>query len=551
MKRLLRWLCPALFLAAAVAVIAFLHLFTQVDEAMTFINWDTSVRVLPDGTEQPVSDDVYSDTTALSGTYRFSGTLPEGLGEGSLLFETAGASLTLSLNGETIWHSESSGPESTLSMPQGTVPVPEGASGELTLTCTILDGSRIMFPPLLRFVPENLSSMESTALANRAAFPAGAAALALVLVFGVFLLSILAGRPDISLIPLILAMAGMIPMQLVQSEGGYFLPDSLTSILIRQEMGFAVPALLLLYLLMNWKRRLLKYFGIAFAWSAGAFLLCLAVSRMRGGYLSSYVLEALIPDIQAGYYSGLLYWLSLWLSFTAALISAFGVLRAYARQAAEAQALEIKNHLVTEGYHALQERIEADSETRHELKHRLTVLDCLCRNQDLAGIRETLDEMLHEQEQRSRVTFTGNPMVNTILQDAAARAARASIRMDTEIAVPDELPFPETDLCSLLMNLLDNALEAAAKVAPPRDRFLTIRMNVNAGHLAVVCENAFTGELKKDRRGNLLTVKEDALSHGFGYRQMKRITQKYNGLLRFHAEGGVFVLEAALRLPDM
>lgn len=189
MKRLLRWLCPALFLAAAVAVIAFLHLFTQVDESMTFINWDTSVQVLPDGSEQPVSDAVYSDTTALSGT------LPEGLGEGSLLFETAGASLTLSLNGDTIWHSESSGPESTLSMPQGMVPVPEGVSGELTLTCTVLDGSRIMFPPLLRFVPENLSSMESTALANRAAFPAGAAALALVLVFGVFLLSILAGLP--------------------------------------------------------------------------------------------------------------------------------------------------------------------------------------------------------------------------------------------------------------------------------------------------------------------------------------------------------------------
>lgn len=143
--------------------------------------------------------------------------------------------------------------------------------------------------------------------------------------------------------------------------------------------------------------RLWKYFGIAFAWSAGAFLLCLAVSRMRGGYLSHYVLDALIPDIQAGYYSGLLYWLSLWLSFTAALISAFGVLQAYSRQAAAAQAPEIKNNLVTESYRALRERIESDSRTRHELKHRLTVLDCLCQNQDLTGIRKALDEMLLEQ----------------------------------------------------------------------------------------------------------------------------------------------------------
>ena len=99
------------------------------------------------------------------------------------------------------------------------------------------------------------------------------------------------------------------------------------------------------------------------------------------------------------------------------------------------------------------------------------------------------------------------------------------------MVIPDELPFPETDLCSLLMNLLDNALEAAAKVTPSRDRFLTLRINLNTGYLAIVCKNSFTGELKKDRRGNLLTIKEDALSHGFGYRQMKGITRKYNGLL--------------------
>ena len=253
--------------------------------------------------------------------------------------------------------------------------------------------------------------------------------------------------------------------------------------------------------------------------------------------------------VQAGIYRGLLYWLSLWLSFTAALVSAFGVLRAFSRQEAAAQALEMKNHLVTESYHALQERMEADSKARHELKHRLTVLDCLCRNQDLSGIRKTLDEMLHEQEQRTRVTFTGNPMVNTILQDAAARAGRSSIRLETRVIIPDELPFPETDLCSFLMNLLDNALEAAAKVTPPQERFLSFRMELSTGHLVVFCENSFTGELKKDRQGNLLTTKEDALSHGFGYRQMEKIAQKYNGRLRFHTDGGVFVLEAALRLP--
>lgn len=549
MKRLLRWLCPALFLIAAIAVIGFLHLFTKVDESMTFINWDSSVHVLSDGTEEPIADDVYRDSTKLSGTYRFTGFLPEGLGEGSLLFETNGASLTLSLNGEMIWQSLVSGMEGSLSMAQGTVPIPEGTYGELELTCTIEDGSRMMFPPLLRFVPENLSNMESTALANRAAFIAGAAALALVLAFGVFLLSIVTSHPDMSLLPLCFAMALMIPLQLVQSEGSYFLSDSLSAILGRQEMGFVVLALLMLYLFMNRKRHLLKYFGIAFAWSAIGFIICLLVSGLCNGFLFDYVFVSIIPDIQAGYYSGLLYWLSLWLCFTSALISAFEVLRSYSHQAATAQALQIKSKLMEEGYHALQERIEADAKSLHEWKHQLTVLDCLCKNQDLSGMSNTLKEML--QQQRMQITFTGNTLVNTILQDAAARAERSSIKMETKISIPDELPFQEADLSSLLMNLFDNAIEAAEKIMSEEDRYLSICISIKAGYLSIVCKNTFTGELKTDREGNLLTSKEDSIAHGFGYSQMKKITRKYDGFLRYHIEDNCFVLEAGLQMKEV
>lgn len=551
MKRSLRWLCPVLFIAAAIAVIWFLHLFTQINSSMSMIDWDSAAQIMPDGTEQPFSTDTYSNTTDLSGTYRFTGTLPEGLGNGTLLFETTGASLTLSINGEVVWRSEAVNSDGTINMAQGTFPVSEETSGKLELTCQILDGTQVMFPPLIRFVPENLDIMESTALANRAAFPAGAATLALVLVFGVFLLSILAQKTDFSLIPLMFAISGLILLQLIRTEGYYFLPQSLTEILGRQEMGFVVVILLFLYLILNRNRHFWKYFGIACAWSAGAFLACLLFSKIHDGYLASYVFTGLIPQLQSGFYDGLLYWLSLWLSFAAALISAFGVLRAFARQQAAAQALEVKNCLVTDSYHALQERIEEDAAARHELHHRLTALDCLCREQDLAGIREVLDQMLREQSQRTGITFTKNPTVNAILQDAAARGARLSVRFDTEIRIPETLNIPETDLCSLLMNILDNALEAAEKVFPEEKRFVTFHLNLNDSCLALLCRNSFTGELKKDKHGNLITTKEDALAHGFGFRQIREISGKYQGILRFHTEeDSIFVLQLALNLPD-
>ena len=103
-------ICPALFLLFAIAIIWFLHLFVQVDSAMSYITWDSSVCILPDGSEEPFSSDVSSNSTDLSGTYRFTGTLPDMQEAGDLVFETTGLSVTLALDNEVIWQSRADDP---------------------------------------------------------------------------------------------------------------------------------------------------------------------------------------------------------------------------------------------------------------------------------------------------------------------------------------------------------------------------------------------------------------------------------------------------------
>lgn len=243
MKRFVRWICQALFLLFAIAIIWFLHLFVQVDSAMSYITWDSSVCILPDMQEA-----------------------------GDLVFETTGLSVTLALDNEVIWQSRADDPESSGYMSQAVIPLPSGYTGELTLTCEILDGTRALFPPLVRIMPENLTAAETTALANRAAFPVGAAALALVLIFGIFLLGIAGKRPDFSLIPLLFAIFSLILSQLVQAQGYFFLPEKLYHILARRETDVLIIVFLLLYLAANHRRRFWKYLGIAAAWSASALL---------------------------------------------------------------------------------------------------------------------------------------------------------------------------------------------------------------------------------------------------------------------------------------
>ncbi len=550
MKRCFRWLFPALFLLAAAAMIWFLHLFVKVDRSMSLIDWTSAVRVLPDGAEEPVFFDSSSNTTDLSGTYRFTGTLPEGLGRGSLLFETTGVSLSLTLDGKDIWQSRADMPDGAVQMAQALIPLPGDASGELSLTCEILDSSMAILPPLVRFMPADLDTIETTAFANRGAFPAGAAALALILVFGIFLLGIARKQPDWSLIPLMLAMFGLIIFQLAQLEGSYFLAPGLAALLSRQEVGVCVFTLLLLYLVMNRKRRFWKYLGISASWSAAALLISYGVSCLLGGRLAAYLNE-LPRELQSGLYSGLFYWLTLWLSFVCAVISAYSVLSAYIHQETRTQRLLLKNHMVTESYRQLKERSAKSARERHEIRHQLTALSCLCQKKDYQAAEALLEKLIQDYAAKSPLTFTPNLTVNTILQSATEKARQKGIRFRASARIPEELSVPEADLCTLLLNLLDNALEGADRTPVSGNRFLSIHIKLVDCYLAIKCENSFDGYLKKGPKGELLTVKEDTLSHGFGCRQMEEIAKKYQSVMLYQIpRDGVFLAETALLLPE-
>lgn len=230
MKRSIRWIFLILLLAVSAALIWFLQLFVQVRDTMQFIEWDSSVQILEDGTSQDFSEDILSTSTDLTGTFRFTGTLPENLPSGALLFETGGLDISLTLNGNEIWNSHLSSLKNA-DLAQASIPLPENSHGELVFTCTILDGSNTFFPPLVRFLPTALETIQNTAFANRLAFPAGAAALSFVLVFGLFLLGLLQKKPDFSLLPLLAALLGLIAFRLILEQGYYFLPESVTRLL--------------------------------------------------------------------------------------------------------------------------------------------------------------------------------------------------------------------------------------------------------------------------------------------------------------------------------
>ena len=151
----------------------------------------------------------------------------------------------------------------------------------------------------------------------------------------------------------------------------------------------------------------------------------------------------------------------------------------------------------------------------------------------------------------AQMDFTKNFTVNSILQDAAARSAQGEIAFDAQAHLPAKLEIPDSDLCVLLMNLLDNALEAAALIENPKDRWIRFKAEIVNGFLAVKCQNSYAGTLKVNENGHLSTTKSDPQIHGFGFAQMSAIAEKYGSLLdvSYSDEDHIFTAQTALKLP--
>ena len=549
-RKAARWLFPLILVLLGAAVIWFLHRFTVTDESLYYIDWTSAVRVEADGSETPFDPTAYTNQPEEEGFYRFTGTLPEGLGSGYLLFEISGEDLTLFLNGEEIYASSSASLEGAAGMSQASVMLPEGASGELVMTCAVRSQTA-MFPPLLRFVPETFDYANTLSYANLYGIPAGAAAIAFLLTVFLLLLGIFRGIPDWSLIPLALAALGLMTYRLVQSCGYYFLPENAVAVLAWPGFAWLAPLALLAYLLMNRRRHFWRRLGIATAFIAGLLLVFYLISLARNGYMAIYLNAEISGLFRSGLYDGLLTWVTLWLTLISTLLAVYEAIRSFSSQQTENRSLRLRQELLLKDYRNLQQKMQDGAALRHEFRHQLTALYTLHRQGEYEKLGELLEKMKSDSSQAAAVQYSENFVVNTILRDAAARAARSGVTFSAQAPLPEKLSVPEDDLCILLMNMLDNALEASAETKDPKKRWIRFRAEVRNGYLAVRCENAFSGEFPKTKNGRPVSTKEDPASHGFGIPQMAAVAERYGSLLDIrYSSDHVFTVQTALKLPE-
>lgn len=214
--------------------------------------------------------------------------------------------------------------------------------------------------------------------------------------------------------------------------------------------------------------------------------------------------------------------------------------------------LEMEQHLMQSRLEALKAYRESGEQLRilrHEVKNQYAYIRMLLEEKAYDRAEEFFNEMsMHANPTFMRVN-SGNDLVDDIVNLEVSKAIVQGVEIGARIAVPAELPFEEIDLCSLLMNLLDNAVEAASELPAPQ-RIVQLGMLVDQGMLILKVENPSIRAPRTDGEGLFLTTKDDASLHGYGTRLVRKIAAKYDGVADFSYREGTFTVNAMLSMAS-
>ena len=268
------------------------------------------------------------------------------------------------------------------------IPLPAGGGEELVLTAVTV-GQPSVFPPLLRLTADPHDTAGTVAYANYAAIPAGAAALALALVWGLFLFTLWERSPNWKLLLLAFAAWLILSDLLTSAQGGYFLSPGAVQVLSWEGwiyLGVLAP---LACLVLHREKAFWQALGLLLLCSAlilgGSWL----VSALTDGYLSRYI-PLLWSQVTSGDYDTFLHWVTLWLVFLCSVLSLWEFLRKIIGVRTRNKSLEIKEQLLLSNYASLEERLREDAAARHEFTHWLMAIDSLAQQGDLEGVRQGL-----------------------------------------------------------------------------------------------------------------------------------------------------------------
>ncbi len=195
-------------------------------------------------------------------------------------------------------------------------------------------------------------------------------------------------------------------------------------------------------------------------------------------------------------------------------------------------------------YQRMIENVENNARLRHDWRHHLLSIDSFLDNKDMEGLQHYMKALAPEYLAGEDISFCQNPVVNAILMHYYTVARAEGIEVTVKANVRESLDIPDTDLCIIFGNLVENAVEACA-ACEKNPRMIQIKADVEGRQLVLDIRNPYQkAVIFRDKQ--YYSTKHEG--EGMGIASVKRIVEKNKGVMEIHYDKNDFTVQVMLKV---
>lgn len=212
----------------------------------------------------------------------------------------------------------------------------------------------------------------------------------------------------------------------------------------------------------------------------------------------------------------------------------------------ENMALKLEGELLYKNYQQIEKYIRDTKLIWHDIDKHFSMITHLFKDGEYDELKHYLDHAGYDMKKIKNAYICENKLINAILTDKFSEAQAKGIDVSFKGNLPEKLNIHGNDLCSLLVNMLDNAIEACDKMYSDKEKKINITLGLKNDFIYFAASNSVSSTPMLDG-DNFITSKKDSKKHGYGISIMQRIAQKYGGAFDIVHSQNSFMVKVALK----
>ena len=224
------------------------------------------------------------------------------------------------------------------------------------------------------------------------------------------------------------------------------------------------------------------------------------------------------------------------------LLSLFCILFSYKklqqnfRLSTEISLLEQEEHSLNRYVEEAKARYDETKSFRHDIRNHIAVVKNLLKSGKLEEAVSYMEAMDDIAEKMSFPCSTNNPVVDILVGNKLGIAKSMGIDADCSLLLPYPCDIKDIDICIVLSNALDNAIQAVKSLDAGIEKYIRVSGRIQGDFLMIEVENSFHGK--------------DTFKKGTGLSNVKKVAEKYGGAMSIETQENKFVLHVLLILSQ-